>query len=163
MNDEDFQSLNGDAEMNKSMELYIDELQETLIVYRANEQKLSQSNIQLAKENDDLKANVERLQNEVAEANLKIFDHENHEYLTKNGGMVSTPENDNNKLEISRLNKKLEAQKDSLKAVNNKYNEAHKEICQWKKVNTRRNHLGKVQGPPPQTVQFWKLIFPSYQ
>jgi len=84
MNDEDFQSLNGDAEMNKSMQLYIDELQETLIVYRANEQKLSQTNIQLAKENDDLKANVERLEKEVAEANLKIFDHENRECLTMN-------------------------------------------------------------------------------
>ena len=137
MNDEDFQSLNGDAEMNKSMQLYIDELQETLIVYRANEQKLSQTNIQLAKENDDLKANVERLQKEVAEANLKIFDHENSECLTRNGGMVSTPENDNNKLEISRLNKKLEAQKDTLIAVNIKYNEEHKEVSRLKKVKIK--------------------------
>ena len=151
MNDEDFQSLNGDAEMNKSMELYIDELQETLIVYRANEQKLSQTNIQLAKENDDLKEKVERLEKEVAEANLKIFDHENNECLTMNGGMVSTPENDNYKLEISRLNKELEAQKDSLKAVNNKYNEAHKEICQWKKVKTGRNYLWKVRAQIPFT------------
>ena len=136
MNDEDFKSLNeDDDEMNKSMQLYIDELQETLIVYRANEQKLSQTNIQLAKENEDLKVNVERLEKEVAEANLKIFDQENNECFSMNGGMVSTPEIDNYKLEISRLNKELEAQKDNLKAVSNKYNEAHKEISRWKKVN----------------------------